>query len=345
MRIAIVNDLALAREVLRRLILSVPGYTVAWVAEDGEQAVKMASQDRPDVILMDLQMPRMNGADATKQIMQVAPCPILIVTSSLSGNHDLVYRAMGYGGMDAVETPTFGPSGSILQGESITRRLEKIQASRASSPRHPAVLEKQAVNPMPSRLPSLPPIIAIGSSTGGPQALSVILSGMPKDLNIPIVIVQHIASSFATNLASWLNGFSKIPVRAVQAGDLLRKGEVAVAATDDHLILRPNHVWDYTPDPIAYPYRPSVNALFDSLAKFDSPNSIAVLLTGMGPDGADGLLKLRSQGWHTIAQNEASCVVYGMPRVAAEKNAAKEILAPESIATSILSRFRGVIRP
>src|SRR5215471_4627997 len=126
MRIAIVNDLALAREVLRRLVLSVPGYSVAWTAENGEEAVHKAAQDRPDAILMDLVMPVMDGAEATRRIMAQNPCPILLVTSSVSGNFNLVYRAMGCGGLDAVNTPTFGPDGTVRDGEGILARIAKL---------------------------------------------------------------------------------------------------------------------------------------------------------------------------------------------------------------------------
>src|SRR6516164_10590786 len=126
MRIAIVNDLSLAQAVLRRLVESVPGYTVAWTAADGAEAVRKAAQDRPDAILMDLVMPVMDGAEATRRIMAQSPCPILLVTSSVSGNFNMVYRAMGYGGLDAVNTPTLGPDGAVRDGESILARIAKL---------------------------------------------------------------------------------------------------------------------------------------------------------------------------------------------------------------------------
>src|SRR5437763_1738416 len=126
MRVAIVNDLSLAREVLRRLVLTVPGYSVAWMAEDGDEAILKAAADRPDAVLMDLVMPRLNGVEATRQIMKHSPCPILVVTATIPGNYELVIRAMGAGGLDAVETPTLGPSGGILNGEPLLARLAKV---------------------------------------------------------------------------------------------------------------------------------------------------------------------------------------------------------------------------
>src|SRR5262245_29566814 len=130
MRIAIVNDLALAREVLRRLVVSVPGYGVAWMAVDGAEAVRRAAEDRPDVILMDLVMPVMDGVEATRRIMAASPCPILLVTSSVTGNFNMVYRAMGHGGLDAVNTPTFGPDGKVKDGDGLLARIAKLEQAK-----------------------------------------------------------------------------------------------------------------------------------------------------------------------------------------------------------------------
>ncbi len=149
MRVGIVNDLALAREILRRLVMSAPGHSVAWVAEDGADAVKKAAADRPDVILMDLVMPVMDGVEATRRIMAASPCPILLVTSSVCTNYDRVYAAIGLGGVDAVNTPKFGPGGVILEGEAILARLAELE--RAKALRHSAGADThQALHPGPA---------------------------------------------------------------------------------------------------------------------------------------------------------------------------------------------------
>lgn len=340
MRIAIVNDLALAREVLRRLVLSVPGYSVAWTAENGEEAVRKAGEDRPDAILMDLVMPVLDGAEATRRIMARGPCPILLVTSSVSGNFNLVYRAMGCGGLDAVNTPTFGPGQTIRDGEGILARLAKLDLARQAHQPVPAPPDAGTAAHFDR---NLPPVVALGSSTGGPEALAQILKCLPAQFPAAAVVVQHIAAEFAPGLAHWLEGQGRLPVRPARAGDSPRPGEVLLAGTDDHLILRPDRRLAYVADPADYPYRPSVDVFFHSLASAWPRPGVAVLLTGMGCDGAAGLLRLRGLGWHTIAQDQASCVVYGMPKAAADHRAACEVLPVAQIGAAVLGRVRALI--
>jgi len=334
LRVAIVNDLALAREVLRRLVVSVPGYSVAWMAADGAEAVRRAAEDRPDVVLMDLVMPVMDGVEATRRIMAASPCPILLVTSSVTGNFNLVYQAMGHGGLDAVNTPAIGPDGKVQDSEGLLTRLAKLQQARqlpAVAPGTPA----QSTHSSSWAGRPVPPLVALGSSTGGPEALAQILNRFPADFSAGVVIVQHIAADFAPGLAGWLQGRTRLRVSIATAGSDVKPGQVLVAATNDHLVLNRGRQLAYTPDPVDYPYRPSVDVFFESLAaKWPRPGT-AVLLTGMGNDGALGLLSLRKAGWHTIAQDQASSVVYGMPRAAAEIQAACQILPLDRIADAI----------
>jgi two-component system response regulator WspF len=344
MRIAIVNDLALAREVLRRLVLSVPGYSVAWTAENGEEAVRKAALDRPDAILMDLVMPVLDGAEATRRIMAQGPCPILLVTSSVSGNFNLVYRAMGYGGLDAVNTPTLGPDRSVRDGEGILARLAKLDRAQQAPPvgLSPAVAGSGARAPFERELPA---VVALGASTGGPEALAQLLRSFPVRFPAAVVVVQHIAAAFAPGLARWLEGQGRLPVRPARDGDELRPGDALLAATDDHLVMRSDRRLTYAPEPADYPYRPSVDVFFHSLASAWSRPGVAVLLTGMGSDGALGLLRLRRLGWHTIAQDQASCIVYGMPKAAAEHQAACQVLPLTQIGDAVLGRTRSFQDP
>jgi two-component system response regulator WspF len=182
------------------------------------------------------------------------------------------------------------------------------------------------------------PLIAIGSSTGGPKALAAVLSRLPANFNAAIVVVQHVDAQFAPGLVDWLNHQVSLPVRVATVGDRPTKGTVLVASTNDHLHLRADLTLGYIKEPIDYPYRPSVDVFFKSVAQHWNRKGTAVLLTGMGRDGAEGLNTLRFQGWHTIAQDKDSCVVYGMPKAAAELNAAIEILNPEAIAQSLIQR-------
>jgi two-component system response regulator WspF len=341
MRVAIVNDLALAREVLRRLVLSVPGYAVAWTAEDGEEAVRKAAQDRPDIILMDLVMPVLDGVEATRRIMAHSPCPILLVTSSVTSNFNMVYRAMGHGGLDAVNTPTLGPDGTVRGGEGALARIAKLaRAQQAPAWTAPGRLSPPPVSSAGAPARQLPPVLALGASTGGPEALARIVKALPACFAAAVVIIQHIGADFAPSLARWLEGQSALPVRVAREGDELAPGAVLLAGTEDHLVLRPDRCLAYTPDPVDHPYRPSVDVFFHSLASAWPRPGVAVLLTGMGSDGAQGLLQLRQLGWHTLTQDQASCVVYGMPKAAADLRAACEVLPLAQVPEAILDQFR-----
>lgn len=344
MRIAIVNDLALAREVLRRLVRSVPGHEIAWMAEDGAEAVRKAAQDRPDLILMDLVMPVLDGAEATRRIMAQSPCPILLVTSSVTGNFNLVYRAMGYGGLDAANTPTLGPDGTVRDGDGILARIGKLARiqQNADAWKPLPVPGSGAGLPRISAPSCLHPILAFGASTGGPEALACILRALPAGFPAAVVVIQHIAADFASSLANWLQGQTCLPVRVAREADEFKPGEVILAGTNDHLVLRPDRRLGYTVDPMDYPYRPSVDVFFHSLVTTWPCPGIAVLLTGMGSDGAQGLLQLRQAGWHTITQDQASCVVHGMPKAAADLQAASQVLPLAYIPQAILDRLRHV---
>jgi len=343
MRIAIVNDLALAREVLRCLVLSVPEHTVAWMAENGREAVRLAARDRPDIILMDLVMPVLDGVEATRQIMAATPCPILLVTSSVSGNLNQVYAAMGEGGLDAVQTPTFGPDGKVRDGEAILSRIAQLARTREiQAPQAAAGESSSAKRTTFEVAPQIrrAPLVALGASTGGPEAVAQILSALPKDLPAGVLVVQHIAAEFAPGLASWLASRSRLAVRVARTGDEPEPGAVLLAGSDDHLILRPDLRLAYTPDPVAYPYRPSIDVLFTSLARCWPSLGVAILLTGMGSDGARGMLALEQAGWHTIAQDQSTSIVYGMPKAAVDLKAVRQSLPVAEIAAEITRQLR-----
>ncbi len=335
MRIAIVNDLSLAREVLRRLVLSVPGYTVAWQAEDGDEAVRKAIADPPDVVLMDLVMPRLNGVEATRQIMRHSPCTVLVVTASIPGHYQLVIRAMGAGALDAVETPVFGPSGTIEHGEKLVARLKKLEAALAG------FLGSELNMPVHSAGPvcDLPPLVTIGASTGGPDALALVLSALPENFPAAVLVAQHIGSEFASGLVQQLIPRVRLPVRIAQQGEPPSAGVILVAGSDDHLEVTADRYLRYTPHPRSNPYRPSADVLFASAGACWPRLGVGVILTGMGSDGAEGLLRQRALGWHTIAQDKATCVVYGMPKAAVEKRAAVEVLPLSQIGQTIVAQI------
>jgi len=325
-----VNDVLIAVEALRRVVIS-GGHLVAWAAYNGEEAVSKCAGDIPDVILMDLLMPVMDGVEATRRIMQDSPCAILVVTATVTGNASKVFDAMGHGALDAVNTPVLGISGSM---EGASPLLEKISMIGRLLGLHMPL--PAAVAPYAKRAAQKERVVAIGASTGGPLSLARILKQLPSDFHPPIIIVQHVDRDFAPGLAEWLTTETGRMVRLIQPDDRPEHGSVMLAATNDHLILKASGVLDYTTAPKEYPYRPSVDVFFRSLRENGSAQGAAVLLTGMGRDGADGLLELRNAGWKTFAQDKATSVVFGMPRAAIEKNAAQMVLPDNGIAAGLI---------
>ncbi|WP_107669150.1 chemotaxis response regulator protein-glutamate methylesterase [Cyanothece sp. BG0011] len=344
MRIAIVNDTVMVVEMLRRVVTSVPGYDIAWVAYDGKSAIAYCARDTPDLILMDMIMPELDGAQATKIIMQQSPCAILIVTADIKKNSAKVFEAMGYGALDVVSTPVMGPSEDTVLNEALLKTIVSIgivigrlNPKRPSS-KSATSSEKSGKHHSSYPPRHLPPLIIIGASTGGPKALAAILGEFPPNFEASIVIIQHVDVQFSQGLAKWLDEQTPLSVVLASEGDMLLASKVLLAGTNDHLVLRPNLTLTYTKEPHDYPYRPSIDVFCESVAQSWSRKGIAVLLTGMGRDGAMGLKTLRRRGWHTIAQNQQSCVVYGMPKAAVEMEAASEVLPLADIPATLIKR-------
>ncbi|MEI6560491.1 MAG: chemotaxis response regulator protein-glutamate methylesterase [Verrucomicrobiota bacterium] len=332
MRIAIVNDLPVAAEALRRAV-SLPGtHEVAWIASNGREALALCLKDTPDLILMDLIMPKMDGVLTTREIMLQCPCAILVVTCSVEENAEMVFQAMGNGALDAVDTPALGvgdlhkvSAPLLAKIDTLSGMLEGVreclcrQASSTASPQQEA-----------------PPLVVIGASAGGPSALAEILQQLPKDFPSPIIIVQHVDEQFAPSLVEWLKQQCSLPMRGICDGDTPRPGEVLMAVSSKHLILANPRRLKYTSEPKESFYWPSVDVFFESVARHWPGEVVGILLTGMGRDGARGLKTLRNAGFHTITQSKEGCAVYGMPKAAAELGAATEILSLGGIAAALL---------
>jgi len=333
-KIAIVNDSLIVMEGLRRILSTAPEHEVIWTASNGADAVSRCLTSTPDLILMDLLMPVMDGVEATRRIMAQSKCAILIVTAGVSQRRQKVYEAMGHGALDAVDTPFLGPNLDTGGAAELLTKITTISKliGKNASIRSGAQSAGEARG-LPSRAPYL---VAIGASTGGPPALATVLSQLPKDCSAAVVIVQHVDVQFSAQLVDWLGQSTPLPVRIAQQGAYLKGGEVVVAGTNDHLVLRANLTLAYTPDPVDYPYRPSVDVFFRSLAQHWPNHGAGVVLTGMGADGAAGLKELRALGWHTITQDRLTSAVWGMPKVAAENGAAIEILPLEKIGIAIV---------
>jgi two-component system, chemotaxis family, response regulator WspF len=333
MRIGIVDDLAMTRETLRRVITSTPDNQIAWLAADGAEAIECVRGDKPDLILMDLVMPVVDGVEATRRIMRDDPCPILIVTSNANRYICKVYEAMNLGALDVADTPTLGPQGDLRGASSLLSKIETLGklmerplgASTCGSRCHSDSRE---------------PLVAIGASTGGPNALVDVLGNFPKDFQAAVVIVQHIDVDLSEGLAQMLSEQTGRAVKIAEAGMRPTAGEILIAKTNDHLVLGCGRVLKYVVEPREMVYRPSVDVFFKSVAEHWPEPGVAVVLTGMGRDGASGLMTLKKAGWHTIAQDRATSVVWGMPRAAAELGAARQVLPLSEIGPGIVSHLR-----
>jgi two-component system response regulator WspF len=336
MKIGIVNDLPIAMESLRRALISRPEHQVIWTACNGSEAVEFCATQLPDLVLMDLLMPKMDGVEATRRIMADTPCAILIVTVSVGANAWRTFEAMGYGALDAVDTPTLDRVDFRQTTKALLAKIDTIGKLIGDRTAHPSSASRfDGV----SSLRSGGKLLAIGASAGGPAALAKVLSGLPQDFPAAIVIIQHVDQQFASGMADWLSQHSKMPVRIAREDNKLEPGVVLLAATNDHLVLKTPGQLGYTTDPVDYVYRPSVDVFFDSVNRLWTGEAVGVLLTGMGRDGAMGLKAFRNKGYHTIAHDRATSAVFGMPKAAATLGAAVDVLALERIAPTLVNLF------
>lgn len=327
MRIAIVNDSPLAVEAMRRTISASARHEVAWLARDGREAVAACARETPDLVLMDLMMPRMDGVEATRRIMAETPCVILIVTASVNGRAGKVFEALGAGAFDAVSTPALGVANGANALLSKLQTLNRLIGGEESTPIKTESRIKRG---------SKEQLIVIGASAGGPAALAVILGSLPRAFPASIVIAQHVDALFASAMADWLNTRSALPVRVAREGERPQPGHALLAANDAHLVFSDSGSLAYKTEPANSSYRPSIDLFFESVIRHWEGKVTAVLLTGMGRDGANGMKALRESGALTIVQDEGSSVVFGMPKAAISLGAAVKILPLRQIATALI---------
>ena len=334
MKIAIVNDMPMAVEALRRALAFEPAHEVIWVAHDGAEAVRQCRAHAPDLILMDLIMPVMDGVEATRRIMADTPCAIVIVTVDRKQHVHRVFEAMGHGALDVVDTPALGGDPREAAAPLLRKILNigwLIGQQRNNAPRHVAPPARPTVQRQG--------LVAIGSSAGGPAALEVLLKAMPRAFPAAVVLVQHVDQVFAAGMADWLSGVSGLPVRLAREGEPPQPGQVLLAGTNHHLRLLQDGRLAYTAEPVDAIYRPSIDVFFESVVRYWRGDAVGVLLTGMGRDGAQGLKQMRERGFTTIAQDQHSSAVYGMPKAAAAIDAASEIRPLERIAGRLVEIF------
>jgi two-component system chemotaxis response regulator CheB len=339
-RVVLVDDSQSVRAVLRRFFAKTPDIQVVGEAEDGAQALRAVLDFQPQVVVMDLQMPVMDGYSAIEQIMAVRPTPIVVLSSRANRNQmQTAFEAMRRGALEVLPKPEDTPSWQQL-AENLPETVRAIAEARAQPrpAKRPRAAAPAAVSTTPPS-PSLPQElrwVAIGASTGGPAAIRELMDEVPADAPVGFAVVQHIASGFELGMADWLNKELPIDVRLARDGEVLRRGTLRLAPGGSHLRLEAGGVLRLdTESPARRGHRPSVDDLFFSCAE-SCPREVAgVLMTGMGADGVEGLLALRRAGGLTLAQDEASSIVFGMPRVALERGAADVALPPRELARTL----------
>ncbi|MGJ4951991.1 protein-glutamate methylesterase/protein-glutamine glutaminase [Bradyrhizobium sp. HKCCYLS20291] len=337
-RVLIVDDSAFVRQILTEIMSSDPDIDVVGAAPNPIVARDMIKSLNPDVLTLDIEMPRMDGLAFLEKVMNLRPMPVLMISSLTQKGADTAVRALEMGAVDFVAKPVVG----LVEGLPMLREeiISKVKAASVAKIRSPAQRTIETAHKPGGSYYSSEKIIAIGASTGGVEALQELLTAFPS--NAPaIVIAQHMPAVFTASFAARLNQLCAVTVKQADGGERVLPGHVYIAPGGYHLELArngANYVCRVHDEPAVSGHRPSVDVLFRSVAHAAGPNAIGIILTGMGRDGALGLLQMRSAGAPTIGQDEASCVVYGMPKAARECGATEIELPLGNIAAKVLKR-------
>ena len=340
-KVLIVEDSPVVREFLVYILSSDPCIQVVGTANNGEEAIEAVKHYRPDVITMDIHMPKMDGLEATRRIMETEPVPIVIVSGSVDPHENTkTFRAMEAGALAVLSRPDgIGqPNHEIAVRELVqtVKLMSEVKVVRRWPQKRDTVVLPLALQPLVSK-PARVKVVALGASTGGPPVLQKILAMLPKEFALPILIVQHMSSGFTTSFAEWLAQSSSLPVHVAMHGEIMLPGHVYIAPDEFQMKVTPDGKISLTKDALENGLRPSVSYLFRSLTVEYGGEVVAGLLTGMGRDGAEELRLLKEKGAVTFAQDKNSSVVHGMPGEAIRLGAATYILAPDKIAAVLTS--------
>jgi len=345
-RVLVVDDSALMRKLIPAILARDPSIEVVGTAMDGAFALKKIEELRPDVVTLDLEMPRMDGMETLRLIMRRAPLPVILFSTHSKEGAYSTLKALALGAVDFIAKPTDAAAGHL---ETIADLLiEKIKVAKRAAGRKlpPAAVPLDPPSLKKGARSSLPPsrIIAIGISTGGPNALQFVLSQIPADFPCSILVVQHMPEGFTEMFARRLDECCALDVSEAKSGDLLFSGRVLICPGNRHMMVRRMPRGDMAVLSDGAPvngHRPSVDVLFHSVAQEFALAAVGVIMTGMGEDGAEGLGAIKGAGGMTIAQSEDTCVVGGMPRAAIQKGHVNKIIPLEGIGTFLVNQYGG----
>jgi len=346
-KVLCVDDSALIRSVMTEIINSQADMTVVGTAADPLQARDLIKLTNPDVLTLDVEMPRMDGLEFLEKLMRLRPMPVVMVSSLTERGSEIALRALELGAIDFVTKPRLGVRDGLLQyTELIAGKIRTAAAARLLPGRHGASAKSAGENPqeplLRSPLLSTEKLIIIGASTGGTEAIREVLLPLPPDAPA-VLIAQHMPAGFTRSFAQRLNGLCRITVKEAEHGERVLPGYAYIAPGGFHLSLGrsgANYVAQLDQEPPVNRHRPSIDVLFDSAARHAGKNAIGMILTGMGRDGAEGLLRMKQAGAYTFAQDEASCVVFGMPREAIALGAADEVAPLAEMGRRVLAHLR-----
>lgn len=346
-RVLVVDDSAVVRQTLEDILNSDPGIEVMATASDPYVAAQRMKSEVPDVITLDIEMPRMDGLTFLKKLMKQHPIPVVICSSVADKGTDNALRALEYGAVEIITKPKVGTK-KFLEESSI-RLIDKVKAAVMAKAKPLKIVEPIKVSPKlsadavipmgkPQAVGSTEKICLVGASTGGTEALRVFLEAQPANCP-PIAIVQHMPEHFTAAFANRLNSICKIQIKEAVDGDSMMRGQALIAPGDKHMLLKrtgSKYYVEVKPGPLVSRHRPSVDVLFRSGARYGGSNVVAAIMTGMGDDGAKGMKELYDAGAYTIAQDEASCVVFGMPQEAIKHGGVHKIMSLNGIAGEIV---------
>jgi two-component system chemotaxis response regulator CheB len=340
-RVLLVDDSPLALVILKKILASSPGMEVVGTARDGKEALDLIPKLQPTIVCTDYQMPVMNGLELTKEVMAKYPRPVLIVSAVVNPSDAReVFPIMEAGALDVIAKP----QGMDLNQPSVKEFISKVRLLSGvfvfarRQPARPQLLAPRTTHHAPRTTHVR--IVAIGASTGGPQTLQIILPQLPSDFPVPVLCVQHISEGFLQGFVEWLGGQCKMKVKVAQPGETPLAGTIYFPEERTHLKLDDAGRLMSSHEPPVSGHRPSATVTFQSVARHFGSAAVGVLLTGIGSDGAEGMKAIAQAGGVTIAQDEESCVVFGMPKQAIALGAAQHILPPSAIGQTLTKLVR-----